>query len=194
MPTDDDLRERGERFTTIFETYHSQVVAYISRRVSSAAIDDAVADVFAAAWRDLDRLDGDPLIWLYGIGRHAVSNQWRAAQRRARLTDRLRLNDRGVAGDPAEHVGWQESFEAAFAALSEAEREVLRLVAWEGLSRAEAAAVLGCSVAACKVRLHRARRRLRALLNLEANTDPTGIQMSYPHPEHSQIALLKEAR
>jgi RNA polymerase sigma-70 factor, ECF subfamily len=144
MPTDHDLRERGERFTGIFETYHSQLTAYVSRRVPSSAVDDVVADVFAAAWRDLDQIDGDPLIWLYRIGRHTVSNQWRAAQRRARLTDRLRQNDRGVGGDYSEHVGWKEPFEAAFAALSEADREVLRLVAWEDLTRAEAAAVLGC--------------------------------------------------
>lgn len=193
MPGDHDPKERRERFTAIFETYHSQVVAYVSRRVSSGAIDDAVADVFAAAWRDLDQLDGDPLVWLYGIGRHVVFNQWRADRRRARLADRLQQNDPVVGGDHAEHVGWEEPFEAAFATLSEVEREVLRLVAWEGLSRAEAAAVLGCSVSAFKVRLHRARRRLRGLLNAEPCTD-TPATVNQSHAEHAPIALLREAR
>jgi hypothetical protein len=39
------------------------------------------------------------------------------------------------------------------------------LVAWEGLSTAETAVVLGCSRAAAKVRLHRARRKLRRKLD-----------------------------
>jgi RNA polymerase sigma-70 factor (ECF subfamily) len=50
--------------------------------------------------------------------------------------------------------------------LSDADRELLLLVAWDGLSTEEAAAVLDCSRTALKVRLHRARRRLQAQLQL----------------------------
>jgi RNA polymerase sigma-70 factor (ECF subfamily) len=53
---------------------------------------------------------------------------------------------------------------AAFNALKERDREVLRLVAWEGLSLADAATVLGCSGVACRVRYHRAKTRLAARL------------------------------
>jgi RNA polymerase sigma-70 factor (ECF subfamily) len=42
---------------------------------------------------------------------------------------------------------------------------VLRLTTWEGLGPTETAAVLGCSTTAVKVRLHRARQRLRAALS-----------------------------
>jgi RNA polymerase sigma-70 factor, ECF subfamily len=52
----------------------------------------------------------------------------------------------------------------ALAALSEAEREVLMLAAWEELSSSEAARVLGCSATAYRIRLHRARKRLRERL------------------------------
>jgi RNA polymerase sigma-70 factor, ECF subfamily len=41
---------------------------------------------------------------------------------------------------------------------------VLALIAWEELSVAEAAAVLGCFAPAFSVRLHRARRRFARLL------------------------------
>jgi RNA polymerase sigma-70 factor (ECF subfamily) len=58
---------------------------------------------------------------------------------------------------------------AAFAALSERDREVLRLIAWEELSLGQAAVVLGCSAVACRVRYHRAKSRLaRRLESLEA--------------------------
>lgn len=46
-----------------------------------------------------------------------------------------------------------------------AEREALMLTAWEQLSHAEAAQVLGCSPNAVGIRVHRARNRLRAALD-----------------------------
>lgn len=49
---------------------------------------------------------------------------------------------------------------AALAALSERDRELLMLIAWEGLDHAAAARVLGTTRANIAVRLHRARRRL----------------------------------
>ena len=56
----------------------------------------------------------------------------------------------------------------ALAALSERDREVLLLVAWEDLSPALAARALGVTQAAFRVRLHRSRRRLRRLLEADA--------------------------
>ena len=53
---------------------------------------------------------------------------------------------------------------AALSGLSESDRELLPLVAWEGLTPAEAAAVLGIGQAAARSRLHRTRMRvIRAL-------------------------------
>ena len=43
---------------------------------------------------------------------------------------------------------------------SEADREILLLAAWEGLTTGEIGTVLGCSPNTAAVRLHRARRRL----------------------------------
>ena len=50
------------------------------------------------------------------------------------------------------------------ARLSADDRELLRLTAWEQLTRDEIATVLGCSANAVAIRLHRARRRLERLL------------------------------
>jgi RNA polymerase sigma-70 factor (ECF subfamily) len=61
---------------------------------------------------------------------------------------------------------------AALARLSEADRELLLLIAWDGLSPAEAAAVLGVKPATARVRLLRARRRLTQALSRE-RPDPT---------------------
>ena len=55
----------------------------------------------------------------------------------------------------------------AFARLSPADQEVLALTAWDGLSQAEAGAVLGITAGAYGVRLVRARRRLARHLGRE---------------------------
>jgi RNA polymerase sigma-70 factor, ECF subfamily len=57
--------------------------------------------------------------------------------------------------------------------LSAAQREVVLLVAWEGLSNREAAIALGCSTPAFELRLHRARRRLAKEL---ARAGHTGME------------------
>jgi RNA polymerase sigma-70 factor (ECF subfamily) len=54
----------------------------------------------------------------------------------------------------------RDAFSSAFRCLREDEREVLRLIAWDGLNTREAGSALGCSAAAFRVRLYRARRRL----------------------------------
>jgi RNA polymerase sigma-70 factor (ECF subfamily) len=64
-----------------------------------------------------------------------------------------------VSGDPAERVS-DRGLAAAFATLSEREREAIRLVAWEGLSHEDAARVVGCRPNTFTVRLSRARAKL----------------------------------
>jgi RNA polymerase sigma-70 factor, ECF subfamily len=98
------------------------------------------------------------------------------------LANTRRSADRGLAferrlagaavpaglGDPGESVGDAEIVRAAFARLSERDRETLMLVAWHGLSPARAALAAGCSRPAFAVRLHRARARLsKQLASLE---------------------------
>jgi RNA polymerase sigma-70 factor (ECF subfamily) len=60
---------------------------------------------------------------------------------------------------------------AAFAQLS-ADREILRLVAWEALPLRDAARVLECSPVAARVRYHRAKSRLGALLDTASSFRP----------------------
>jgi RNA polymerase sigma-70 factor (ECF subfamily) len=91
-----------------------------------------------------------------------ISNQYRSTRRRRELDLRLmREAGAGVpADDPIDSLDRLVTFGTAFAELSESEREVLRLVAWEGLSTRDAARAFGCSAGAFRVRLHRARRKL----------------------------------
>ncbi len=57
---------------------------------------------------------------------------------------------------------------AVFRRMPAADRELLALAGWEELDAGQIAAVLGCSRNAARIRLHRARRRLAAELELAA--------------------------
>ncbi len=152
-----------DRFERCFRDHYAQVLAFSMRRVSGREVaEDVVADTFAVAWRRRDRIPDPALPWLYAIAGHVIANQYRSTHRRhkldaylARETDTL-----AAASDPAESLDRRDAFSTAFALLAEPEREVLRLVAWDGLNTRDAARVFGCSPGAFRVRLHRARRKL----------------------------------
>jgi RNA polymerase sigma factor (sigma-70 family) len=100
--------------------------------------------------------------WLYGIARKVLANQRRGQQRRERLTGRLRIEHRLATTDDSD----SSAVATAFAQLTDDEREVLALAAWEGLDAGEIGTVLECSRNAARIRLHRARKRLAGELNV----------------------------
>ncbi|WP_448641755.1 RNA polymerase sigma factor [Geodermatophilus sp. URMC 63] len=72
-----------------------------------------------------------------------------------------------VVPDPAavhEDGAQRRRVRGALGRLSAEDRELVTLVAWEGLTPAQAAVALGIAPGTARVRLHRARTRLRALL------------------------------
>jgi RNA polymerase sigma-70 factor, ECF subfamily len=155
-------------FESCFREHHARLLAFTMRRVSGRdAAEEVVADVFAVAWRRRDCIPDVPLPWLYAIAANVIADQYRSTRRSRDLGLRLANEARaGAAGsDPAESLALREAFFTAFGQLQEQEREVLRLVAWDGLDVREAAQVLGCSQGAFRVRLHRARRKLARRLD-----------------------------
>jgi RNA polymerase sigma-70 factor (ECF subfamily) len=152
-----------DRFERCFRDHYAQLLAFSMRRVSGREIaEDVVADTFAVAWRRRDRVPDPALPWLYAIAGNVIANQYRSTHRRQSLAARLAHEAGSVAAgsDPAASLDRRDAFSAAFALLAEPEREVLRLVAWDGLNTRDAARVFGCSAGAFRVRLHRARRKL----------------------------------
>ena len=125
-----------------------------------------MAETFLVAWRRLDDVPAEPRAWLLGVARKVIAGQFRSQTRRDALATRLEA-ERAGSSDLAATVADRDEVLAAFAALRERDREVLRLVAWDGLDAAEAAAVLGVTRLAFAVRLHRARRRLENALEPE---------------------------
>jgi RNA polymerase sigma-70 factor (ECF subfamily) len=145
-----------DRFRAVFTTHYPAVFGYAARRLGPDDAPDAAAEVFAVAWRRLSSMPEEPdtLPWLYGVARRVVANAARSRRRRERLAARA-----GSLAGPVPEAAGDDAL-AALDALSEKDREILLLAAWEGLDPRQMAAVLGCSPNAASVRLHRARRRL----------------------------------
>jgi RNA polymerase sigma factor (sigma-70 family) len=157
-PTPEDVA----RFTRIYRDTASRVYLYAARQVSASDAEDVVAETFVTAWRRLEKVPEAPLPWLLVVARNTIANLRRSRVRRDRAmleADRhARLNL--LAEDVEDEILDRAFLLAQLAELTDREREALLLVAWDGLSNADAAIVAGCSTRTFSVRLHRARTRL----------------------------------
>jgi RNA polymerase sigma factor (sigma-70 family) len=150
------------RFRPVFAQLGA-VTAYARRRGSCDA-EGIAAEVMAIAWRRLtDVPSDDPRPWLFATARNLVFAEARRAARVAR-------EDPGSVGAQAPDVfELDPELASALRSLSPLDREALLLIAWEDLTPSQAARALRINPAAFRVRLLRARRRLRAALAAGAN-------------------------
>jgi RNA polymerase sigma-70 factor (ECF subfamily) len=167
-------------FEELYALHAGAVRGYAMRRCDPETADDVVADVFLVAWRRRAELPEEPLPWLLGTARHVLANHARGHSRRVRLLDRLAAEPTALA-TPAHSSGRESArVRAALARLNEKDRELLLLLAWEGLEPRQAAQVLGVRPNTLAVRFHRARRRLSAALQaLEAEEGSERASLAY---------------
>jgi RNA polymerase sigma-70 factor (ECF subfamily) len=168
MARDGDRAAYGE----LYRRLSPAIAAVARRRVSDPEIvADVIQDTFVKAFermhqvRDLERFPA----WLAGIARNTARDALRA--RYASLVepgaDLTELGD--VRPGPDRCVESRHELRgvlAGIALLSPGDALAVTLVAHLGLSTEELASVLGIAPVAAKVRLHRARRRLAALVSL----------------------------
>lgn len=147
----------------LWSAYAGHVYAYAARRIGRAHADDVVADVFTVAWRRRHERPRRELPWLYGVARRVLSDHYRSEGRHTRLVERA-IQEPTWNPPFDESVAESLELSSALADLSDPDRETLLLSAWEGLAPREAAAVLGIPASAFRMRLTRARRRLRAAM------------------------------
>jgi RNA polymerase sigma-70 factor (ECF subfamily) len=164
------LTARESAFSAFFEAHERRLRAFALRRTHDPiAADDLVAAAMEIAWAKFDDIEpGAAFGWLCGVAIRVQANDARTQRRRRAHLERLaaaaetRPMSAGLDTDqllPEQ----REAFTSAFDGLSADDRELLRLVAWEGLDDDELAAAFGITAVAARKRLSRARQRFRAL-------------------------------
>ncbi|MEU1666835.1 sigma-70 family RNA polymerase sigma factor [Streptomyces sparsogenes] len=160
-----DERGRSARFTDLYAREHPRVVAFVHRRVGvRTAAEELAAEVFRIAWEHTLTKEGEVTAgWLFVTARNLVRNHYRAEARLSELHRRI-TDELGRAAATGQDSAVLDTLDR----LPAHHREVLVLSYWDGLSAAEAGAVLGCGAPAVWVRLHRARKAFRDLYRTPA--------------------------
>lgn len=173
---------RTAAFEDLYASTADDIIRFLQRRVTAAAVEDVAAETFLAVWRRIDHLPADlseARAWTFGIARNCARNALRSTGRQDSLAVRIAEHARpshltdvtsGVAATDA--VETRVDLATAWHQLSTEDQETLALTALDGLTSTEAGAVLGISPAAYRVRLMRARHTLRALLQTSTNSVP----------------------
>jgi RNA polymerase sigma-70 factor (ECF subfamily) len=164
-------RDAVAEFERIYRACVDPVTAFFARRTTDQqAVADLTADTFTAAITSLGTFDpgkGTARAWVFGIARRVYAAHCEAS---ARQRDQV-LRLAGRRDLPPDHIGELEAridaersgrrLLRSLAALPERDRAAVELVDIAGLRPGEAAGVLGTSAGAVRMRLMRARARLR---------------------------------
>ena len=189
-PGDAELLASGtpEAFGELFDRHARAVYNHCFRLVADwAAAEDLTSIVFLIAWRRRHTvvLDGESVRpWLLGVATNAGRNETRTRRRYRAALDRLPAPP--AVPDPADDVAARVDDErrmrelrAPLEDLTPAQKDVVALCLWSGLTYEQAAVALDVPVGTVRSRLARARARLRE--RAAAGVGP-------PEPEHAPPA------
>jgi RNA polymerase sigma-70 factor (ECF subfamily) len=159
----------------VFYREHLETVQrFVARRVADPHLAaDLTAEVFLAAVDSASSYRPDrgvPAAWLVGVARHVLATEFRRQSRDRAVQRRIsgrRLLDADSLARIEERIDAEREARALYGALASLparDRALMELVALDGLSVADAAAVLGVTPGTARVRLHRSRARVQSLL------------------------------
>ena len=164
--------EQGLVFDQLYRKSRDDVYAYAAGLLRDrAAAEDVTATAFERAYRKRSRFDADrgsPRAWLFGIARNAALDELRRRGRHAQMNAEPEdLADLGTP-HPAERSELRLALAGAIGSLAGAERELIALKFFAGLSNAEIGRVLGTSESNVGTKLHRTINKLREVLDGDA--------------------------
>ncbi len=178
-------------FSAIYRDYYPKIVGYLRRLVGELEAEDAAQETFVKVNRSLEGFRGESSLstWIYRIATNTAMDHLRRPSSRNMRSVEVREPDGGEESGPADTTplhdallirkDMNECIRGIVDGLPEGCRMVLVLSEFEGLSNAEIAEILGVSLDTVKIRLHRARARLRKAL--EANC-------SFYHDERNELS------
>lgn len=173
--SDGELLERVARrdraaFELLYRRYARAVYGLALRRLGDrGGAEEAVQETFTAVWRaagSYRRDRGQGASWLYAIARNAITDRFRARSDQSSEVPELVSSEAGP--EERAEAGWLSwRVHRALEGLPEAERAVIELAYWSGLSQSEVAGFLGIPLGTVKTRTRSALARLAQMLDGE---------------------------
>ena len=171
---DGDLGSMGE----LFERHHRRLYNFFLRLTGNRqGSEDLVQEAFIRMlrYRHTFRGEGEFTSWMFSMARNLSATWFRKGQR-TKLVPAEEADEPVAASDQAAELEQSEELgllEAALMRLPTDKREVLLLARFEMMKHRQIADLLGCSVGAVKVRIHRAMRQLReSYLQVSSEVSP----------------------
>jgi RNA polymerase sigma-70 factor (ECF subfamily) len=181
----------SDAFGCFYRRHEALVLGYAVHRCTNAAdVADLVADTFVGALRSaprFDERDGDAVAWLLTIARRALAHQRRSFVRRQRLGHRLgslptfSADEADAVEAAIDGARLARELSSALRILPAKDQELLVLVHWDGLTPTKAGRVVGMNPNTARLRLSRARARLRARLGDVSDRPTTNTNSKVSH-------------
>ena len=179
MDRDADISEtaKGDHlaFGRVVVAHQDRIFAYLGRMgLDGATAEDIAQEAFLRVWRHAGKFNprrGSLTTWILTIARNLALTRISLPGRRAETpigSETLEIaSDAPLPDEQSATLGRRRELHAALACLSAADRSLLSSSYIDELDLAAIARIEGCSVGAAKVRLHRARQRLRRILEAD---------------------------
>ncbi len=169
-------------FEEIIRRYEGEVAKIVSRRIPSCDIEDVSQEIFIAVFNSLSKLGEPPSNfegWIRKIAINQCVNYWRQREK-DKETNFTEIGDEHIKvletvsstfqEDTLEKLTGREEallnelLDWALSKLSPIDRMIIELVFFEERGQKEVASLLGITVGSLKVRLFRAKRKLKKIL------------------------------
>lgn len=161
-------------FRSIYETFQPKILRYMTHMVGESDAEDLTQEVFVKISRALKTFRGEASLstWVYRIATNTALDLLRNSSFQHQKSsidtpefDNLITATEQQAALPPEHQIFRKEMNECICGLIEKlpvnYRTVLLLSEFEGLKDTEISAILGITVATVKIRLHRAREKLK---------------------------------
>jgi RNA polymerase sigma-70 factor (ECF subfamily) len=169
-------------FSQIYDEYHPKIVRYLARLIGELEAEDAAQEVFVKISRSLGSFRGESSLstWIYRIATNTAMDYLRKplSKRSSHSLEDKELpddedtgpaDDRPLLDSQLIRKDMNDCIRGVVEALPDDYRTVLLLSEFECLSNSEIGEVTGTSLDTVKIRLHRARAKLRKALQMKCN-------------------------
>lgn len=177
------LAERLQFERLVRETRDDLLAFALRRSASAEDAADVLSETYLIAWRKLEKVPPgeNARLWLFGVAANVLRRGAQRHRSSEALIERLASEpqDTGQIASVGRDDRTIRALRAGLASLPARDREILTLTAWEGLTPKQIATVTGIPTNVIRVRLHRARSRLRRRLThtqtTSADTEPAMV-------------------